>query len=147
MRHLMFTSIFFDSDTFSYNHKIPELEKRVGFYGLDMYSMRESIAQVLDYLARVDPEALRAARERYACLMPWFKEPANYGAAVLRGFRKCEKKVLDQLGELLKKRLEYIKNDGLSFFDAQMNARVVASAEKYYRYEYFNVMILMYLNG
>jgi len=121
----------------NYNHNIPELEKRVGFYGLDMYSMRESIAQVLDYLARVDPEALRAARERYACLMPWFKEPSSYGAAVLRGFRKCEKKVLDQLGELLKKRLEYIKNDGLSFFDAQMNARVVASAEKYYRVMYY----------
>lgn len=109
------------------------MEDRVGFYGLDMYSMRESISQVLDYLAHVDPEAAKAARDRYGCLMPWMKEPSSYGAAVLRGFKKCEKHVLDQLGELLKKRLEYIKDDCLSFFDAQMNARVVASAEKYYR--------------
>jgi len=95
--------------------------------------MRESISQVLDYLAHVDPEAARAARERYGCLMPWMREPANYGAAVLRGFHKCEKKVMDQLNELLKKRIQYMKDDGLSYFDAQMNARVVASAEKYYR--------------
>uniref|UniRef100_A0AC35FM85 Erythromycin esterase n=1 Tax=Panagrolaimus sp. PS1159 TaxID=55785 RepID=A0AC35FM85_9BILA len=120
-----------------YNNKISKQEDKVGFYGLDMYSMGESIAQVLEYLEKVDPDTAKAARERYGCLMHWVKEPSDYGAAVLRGFKKCEKKVIDQLHELLKKRLEYAENDGHSYFDAEMNARVIASAEKYYRIMYY----------
>src|SRR5688572_27691460 len=40
---------------------------RVGFYGLDLYSLRSSIQAVLDYLHRTNPDAARRARERYAC--------------------------------------------------------------------------------
>lgn len=110
-------------------------EKRVGFYGLDMYSMRESIAIVLEYLDKIDPAAAHAARERYGCLMPWLKEPSSYGLAVLSaGYKKCEKEVIRQCRELLKKRLEYSQKDGAyAFFDAQQNAKLVESAEKYYR--------------
>ncbi|CAJ0935203.1 unnamed protein product, partial [Mesorhabditis belari] len=119
-----------------HNSKL-DFEKKVGFYGLDMYSMRESIGQVLNYLKRVDPEAARVARDRYNCLSPWLREPAEYGAATLVGLKKCEPGVLEQLNDLLKNRVEYAKNDGLSFFDAHMNARVVESAEKYYRVMYY----------
>jgi erythromycin esterase-like protein len=132
---------------YNINH-VPE--KRVGIYGLDMYSMRESIAIVLEYLDNVDPQAAAEARERYACLMPFvrgtflmdkdvpltnlFLEPSSYGIAVLSGgHKKCEKEVIRQCKELLKKRLEYSALDGYSFFDANMNAKLVESAEKYYR--------------
>src|SRR5690606_29504918 len=39
---------------------------RVGFYGLDLYSMHASIQAVLAYLDRHDPAAARRARARYA---------------------------------------------------------------------------------
>lgn len=43
-------------------------DQRVGFYGLDLYNMTASIAAVLAYLDRIDPQAATVARERYACL-------------------------------------------------------------------------------
>jgi erythromycin esterase-like protein len=46
-------------------------ERQVGFYGLDIYNLHGSIAAVLGYLDKVDPEAAKVARERYGCLTPW----------------------------------------------------------------------------
>ena len=62
-----------------------EKPERAGFYGLDLYSMFASIAHVLDYLNRVDPEAAKRARARYGALTPWQRDPAAYGQAVLTG--------------------------------------------------------------
>jgi erythromycin esterase-like protein len=109
---------------------------KVEFRGLDIYSLRASIATVLTYLDRVDPEAARMARYRYGCLTPWQADPARYGHHVLIGNPTCEKEVRDQLLALLDRRLEYAKRDGEPFFDATQNARVVRSAEEYYRIMY-----------
>jgi erythromycin esterase-like protein len=111
---------------------------RTGFYGLDIYNMRGSIAAVLQYLDKVDPEAAAVARERYGCLTPWQREPSTYGRAVLTaGYQKCEEAVIRQCRELLEKRLEYAHADGDRFLDAAQNARLVASAERYYRIMYY----------
>ena len=113
-------------------------ERRAGFYGLDIYNMSGSIAAVLEYLDKVDPEAAAIARERYGCLTPWQKEPSTYGRAVLTaGYRKCEQAVIDQCRELLQSRLEYVAQDGESFLDAAQNARLITSAERYYRIMYY----------
>jgi protein-L-isoaspartate(D-aspartate) O-methyltransferase len=111
---------------------------RVGFYGLDLYNMSGSIAAVLGYLDKVDPEAARVARERYGCLTPWQKEPSTYGRAVLSaGYHKCEEGVIAQCRELLQRRLQYSTNDSGGFLDAAQNARLVAAAERYYRVMYY----------
>lgn len=121
-----------------HNEGVAEPDARAGFYGLDIYNMSGSIAAVLDYLDRVDPEAARIARDRYGCLTPWQRDPATYGRAVLsHGYRKCEKAVIDQCRELLSRRLDYASGDGDSFLDAAQNARLVASAERYYRIMYY----------
>src|SRR5439155_10614523 len=102
----------------AHNDKL-EPERRAGFYGLDLYNMRGSIAAVLDYLDKVDPEAAAVARERYACLTPWQKEPSTYGRAVLTaGYKKCEQEVVRQCRDLVEKRLQYAKQDGASVLDA-----------------------------
>ena len=111
---------------------------RAGFYGLDIYNMAASIASVLDYLDRVDPDAAAVARERYGCLTPWQREPSTYGRAVLtEGYRKCEEAVVAQLRDLLRDRLHYEEGNPDSFLDAAQNARLVASAERYYRIMYY----------
>jgi protein-L-isoaspartate(D-aspartate) O-methyltransferase len=110
----------------------------VGFYGLDLYSLYRSIHLVLDYLARVDPAAGRAARERYGGLMPWEGDPATYGRAVVTGrYRACEPEVVAILRDLLAREVEYAARDGEHFLDAVGNARVVANAEAYYRVMYY----------
>src|SRR5207247_6353163 len=50
-----------------HNDLLPAGETRAGFYGLDLYSLSESIAAVLQYLDKVDPEAAQRARYRYSC--------------------------------------------------------------------------------
>jgi len=122
----------------TYNEGVPETDCRAGFYGLDLYNMSGSIAAVLDYLDDIDPAAAKVARERYGCLTPWQKEPSTYGRAVLTaGYRKCEQLVIEQCRELLKRRLDYAIQDGESFLDAAQNARLIASAERYYRIMYY----------
>jgi erythromycin esterase-like protein len=121
-----------------HNGATPQFDRRAGFYGLDLYNMRGSIAAVLEYLDKVDPDAAAVARERYGCLTPWQKEPSTYGRAVLTaGYRKCKQMVIDQCRDLLKRRLDYIAQDGESFLDAAQNARLIASAERYYRITYY----------
>src|SRR4051812_5330161 len=75
-----------------HNECIEKDNDRAGFYGLDLYNMRGSIAAVLEYLDKVDPNAAKVARERYGCLTPWQREPSSYGRAVLtQGYRECKK--------------------------------------------------------
>lgn len=118
------------------NEALP-MDRRAEFRGLDVYSMRASIAAVLTYLDRVDPAAARMARSRYGCPTPWQAEPAWYGHVVTKGEADpCEDDVVAQLGDLLEKRIEYQRKDGEDFFDAAQNARTVHAAEQYYRIMY-----------
>lgn len=112
--------------------------RRAGFFGLDIYSLADSIAAVLAYLDKVDPEAAKVARERYGCLTPWQHDPAVYGRAVLsERYRACEADMVAALRDLLAKRLDYAAHDGEQFFDATQNARLAAAAERYYRAMYY----------
>ena len=121
-----------------HNERIHDPESQVGFHGLDIYSLTSSIEAVLRYLEGVDPAAARIARERYGCLSPWQTDPATYGRAVLTGrFRACEDEVVGMLRDLLARHLEYASADGDRFLDAIQNARLVASAEQYYRIMYY----------
>ena len=56
-------------------------EQRVGFYGLDLYSLFTSIEAVLAYLDRTDEEAARRARRRYACFDRFADDSQAYGYA------------------------------------------------------------------
>lgn len=119
----------------SENERRAEVE-RVEFRGLDIYSLHASMAVVLAYLGRVDPDAANMARRRYGCLTPWQDEPALYGRRAAMGGETCEEAVREQLLELLYHRLRYAAQDGESFFDAAQNARIVRAAERYYRIMY-----------
>jgi erythromycin esterase-like protein len=112
-------------------------EEMAGFYGLDLYNLGGSIRAVIDYLDDVDPEAARVARARYGCLTPWSADPAAYGRmAITEGYARCEAPVVQMLQELMRKRSEYVAEDGEEWLDAAANARLVKNAEAYYRIMY-----------
>lgn len=120
-----------------YNEHRIETE-RIGFYGLDLYSLYTSLHAVLEYLDEVDPETARIARQRYGCLTPWEGDPTTYGRAAISGrYRACEAETIAILKDLLKRRTEYSVQDGERFFDATRNAQLVADAERYYRVMYY----------
>ncbi len=113
-------------------------DRRVGFYGLDLYSLRTSTRAVLDYLEKVDPQAARHAKERYGCFDQFGPEMQEYGYATAFGLRpSCEREVVTQLFDLHRRRAEYANRDGRvapdEFFFAEQNARLVKNAEEYYR--------------
>jgi protein-L-isoaspartate(D-aspartate) O-methyltransferase len=121
-----------------FNLKRRPAARRVGFYGLDLYSLFTSVDCVLNYLDRVDPQAAAVARIRYGCLTPWEGDPATYGRATVSGrYRSCEREVVRMLQELSQRRITAAALDGEDLFDAQLNARLVADAEQYYRIMYY----------
>jgi erythromycin esterase-like protein len=111
---------------------------KVGFYGLDLYSLHESMEAVVAYLDKVDPEGARRARERYACFENFPDDPQAYGyAAGLDVGVSCEDEVVGQLLELRRRAADLAQRDGRvardEFFYAEQNARTVRNAEQYYR--------------
>ncbi|HEY8606140.1 MAG TPA: erythromycin esterase family protein [Noviherbaspirillum sp.] len=110
---------------------------KVGFFGLDLYSLHRSMESVVRYLSRVDPEAARQARARYACFDHLAEDPQRYGYAANFGMRKdCEDEVIRQLVALTEEGGQYVRGDGAAadeLFYAQQNARVAQNAEAYYR--------------
>lgn len=122
-----------------HNDRAGEERAKAGFYGLDLYSLYRSIHEVVAILERVDPEAAARARERYAC----FDHHAGgdgqaYGfAAAFGAGESCQGQVVEQLADLQRHALEYIRRDGAlvedEVFHAERNARTVKAAEEYYR--------------
>lgn len=109
----------------------------VAMHGLDLYSPYQSIDGVLEYLDDIDPETAAFARERYGCLTPFKPEAANYGRWTgSPGFANCEAPVLDVLHALQARQHEYAKHGSERYLDAMQNARLVVSAEAYYRLMY-----------
>jgi erythromycin esterase-like protein len=115
-----------------------ETAARVGFYGLDLYSLNASVQAVLAYLDKVDPDAARRARLRYSCFDHYAEDTQAYGYATSFGLtQSCEDEVISQLLELQRRAADYAKRDGRvaadEFFHAEQNARLVKNAEQYYR--------------
>ena len=122
----------------TYNESLPNDSVKVGFYGLDLYSLYTSIEAVLSYLTRIDPEAAKRARHRYSCFEHFGEDTQAYGYAATLGITEsCEREVIDQLVELRRRAPDYASRDGRvahdEFFFAEQNARLVLNAERYYR--------------
>jgi erythromycin esterase-like protein len=116
-------------------------EAKVGFYGLDLYSMRTSMDAVVDYLQRHEPDAAEDARERYACFDLFQGEGQHYGHAVTMNYAApCEEEVVQQLLDLRQRRQQLLSQDGWlaqdDYFFAEQNALLVRDAENYYRQMY-----------
>jgi erythromycin esterase-like protein len=110
-----------------------------GFYGLDLYSLRDSMSAVIEYLDAIDPDAAARARSRYGCF-DQFDEHAYGYATATGGKDPCEDAVVDQLRELRDRAADLAARDGRlprdAHFVAEQNARLAAAAERYYRSMY-----------
>jgi erythromycin esterase-like protein len=134
----------------AHNAARPEGAPRVGFYGLDLYSLRASLDAVVRSLDKLDPEAARRARERYGCFDHFGRDPQSYGMAVGYGAAEsCEQAVVEQLLEVRRTAEELSRRAGAATghgafgegeafgedeaFYVEQNARLAVNAEQYYR--------------
>ncbi|HEX8159904.1 MAG TPA: erythromycin esterase family protein, partial [Solirubrobacteraceae bacterium] len=121
-----------------FNDALADDAPKVGFYGIDLYSLHASMDAVVAYLEQVDPEAAQRTRERYACFDQFGRDPHVYAyEAGMSGAEPCEEQAVQQLVELRDRTAAVARGDGHTDADeqfyAEQNARLVVNAERYYR--------------
>jgi erythromycin esterase-like protein len=110
-----------------------EDRRKTGFYGLDVYSLWESMEAILQYLEEVDPSAVETARKAFRCFEPYRGDEGQgyaYATRMVPGL--CESAVINLLGEIQRKRPGY-DSDFESAFSAEQNALTAVNAERFYR--------------
>ncbi|KRE55889.1 erythromycin esterase family protein [Paenibacillus sp. Soil750] len=108
------------------------MAQRVGFYGLDVYSLWESLEEIERYLQEIGtPEQLALARKAFECFDSYEKEGQNYGVSAAFYGESCKDDVVKLLKELHVKRVRY-DEDSEAAFSAELNALVAVNAEDYY---------------
>lgn len=116
----------------AYNINLPA-DKRIGFYGLDVYSFRESMNSIIQYLEKNDPKALAIAKTAMKCFEPYGKdEGQSYARASSYVPELCEKEILHMLTEIIKNIPNY-NHDAENVLSTEQNAFIARNAEKYYR--------------
>ena len=113
------------------------LDKQVGFYGLDLYSLWESMEAIINYLKKVDSSALKDALEAYNCFEPYNKNVEEYAHATTFVPQNCENEIIELLSSMRSNCDIYSKdhhqNKEEEYFNAEQNAITAKDAEQYYR--------------
>jgi erythromycin esterase len=106
--------------------------KKAGFYGLDVYSLWESMGAIINYLEKKDPQAVKAALQAYQCFELYGEDPQSYAWSTRMVPDNCEDEVINLLLEMQQRANRY-DGDPEAGFNAEQNALVIKNAEKYYR--------------
>lgn len=108
--------------------------RRASFYGLDVYSLFESVTAVLNRLDEINPLLARRARARYACFRPFGRDERAYARSLFSRPEGCRTEVLEVIENLERSRLANRNPEHEeALFDAHQNARIIGNAERYYR--------------
>lgn len=115
------------------HNKNKSADKKIGFYGLDVYSFSESMNSIVQYLEKNDPKALEVAKQAIKCYEPYSKdEGQSYARASAFIPELCEREILNLLTEIQKNAPNY-NSDPENVMSTEQNAFVARNAEKYYR--------------
>jgi erythromycin esterase-like protein len=107
--------------------------QKAGFYGLDVYSLWESLESIHDYLRKTDPAAAHMAQEAWQCFEPYHHdEGRGYAHSLQLAPEGCTDEVVDLLSGL-RQRMAAYNTDHENVFNAEQNALVAVNAERYYR--------------
>jgi erythromycin esterase len=105
--------------------------KRAGFYGLDVYSLWDSMKSMIDYLQKEDKEAARSVQKAILCFEPFNEDEHKYARHSLKNFN-CREEVVSLLKEIRMK-AQFLDGDREAGFNTEQNALIAVNAEKYYR--------------
>ena len=115
-----------------HNDKLSQ-DKKVGFYGMDVYDEWNSKKEVLELLKMTDQTAYEYVKDQYSCFDPHKGDSWSYANAVRAGKEDC--------ATATKNVVEYIRNNRTNFselsddiyFYLLQNTIVVNNAEAFYR--------------
>ncbi|WP_121356483.1 erythromycin esterase family protein [Flavisolibacter nicotianae] len=112
-----------------YNQSKPLVQK-VGFYGLDVYSLWDSLYAMINYLEKEDPQAAQSVKKAIQCFEPFQEDEHAYARYSLTE-HSCRDKVLAMLREIRLK-AQFLDGDREAGFNTEQNAIIAVNAEKYY---------------
>jgi erythromycin esterase-like protein len=107
--------------------------QKVGFYGLDVYSLWESMEAVMAYMDRVDPSTAQAARNAYQCFASFQKDEQAYASATIHNPNLCEQALLQSLAKVRQTLASRLQAGDEEAFSIEQNALVAVNAQNYYR--------------
>lgn len=113
-----------------HNSGIPYIEK-TGFYGLDVYSLWESLDVMVNYLKKEDPGTYELAKEAFHCFEP-YREKDTYAYVFSSAKHGCKEEVINLLKEVRENSHNY-NDEQEADLNAEINSLVMANAEKYYK--------------
>jgi erythromycin esterase len=106
--------------------------KKIGFYGLDVYSLWESMEAIFSYLEKNDPAALISVQKAMDCFEPFnVKEGFSYAERTYGIPSACRKEVESMLKNIRLRAPVYNTDDEVEF-SLEQNALVAVNAEQYY---------------
>ncbi|MER2190301.1 MAG: erythromycin esterase family protein [Solibacillus sp.] len=109
-------------------------EQKIGFYGIDLYSLFESIDEVLTYLSN-HPEHqvdLAYAKKAFTCFEPYNRTAEHYALSAIQFSDECIREVASLLRSLRDHKEQYSSKQEEDLH-VVMNALVAKNAEAYYR--------------
>ena len=106
-------------------------DERVEFYGLDVYSLWDSLWEIMTWLEANEPEAMPAAMHAWQCFVPYGEDPHKYARSTRLVPRSCEDDVVGLLVEVRRRTQDRLRDEDV--FGVAQNAEVAVAAEHYYR--------------
>lgn len=107
-------------------------EKGIGFYGIDVYSLWESMEEIIAYLRRIQSPDLEFAKRAFACFEPHGQKADQYAVAASLFSEDCIREVSQLLQSIQLHKHQY-SHDQEQSLNLEMNALVAVHAENYYR--------------
>lgn len=114
-----------------YNNKMPN-DKKVGFYGIDVYSLWESIDEIISYLEKIKSPQIESAKKTFSCFEPFNRRPEKYGLSASFYGEDCLDEVTKLLTEITLNKMT-VSNTEENALNLEVNAIITANAENYYR--------------
>jgi erythromycin esterase-like protein len=113
-----------------YNKPLP-LDKKIGFYGLDVYSLWDSMKVMMQYLEKEDKQAAQYVKQAINCFEPFKEDERLYARYSLTNLN-CSDELLALLKEIRMK-AQFLDGDREAGFNTEQNALIAVNAERYYR--------------
>ena len=97
---------------------------------MDVYSLWDSMREMVAYLEKEDPQTAQLAKNAIHCFQPYENEEHRYAQFSLSKHR-CRDEVVKLLKEVRAK-AQHLDGDPEAGFNTEQNALIAVNAEKYY---------------
>lgn len=108
--------------------------RKTGFYGIDVYSLWESMEEVIHYLNDVDPSGgdIELAKQAFSCFETCNHDPEKYAVSAASFSTDCIDHVVKLLASI-RSNSAFYSNKEEADLNLHINSLVTKNAEQYYR--------------